>query len=672
MRRRIDIPLIAILALAAFLRLWNLDAGEFKFDEARVSNLAAHWIDGGALPLTGMTSSTGIANPPLTVYLIALPVLLSRDPLAVTAFVALLNVAGVWATYALGCRFWDRTTGRVAAALLAVSPWAVFYARKVWAQDLLLPLVVLSAALLLAWAVEARRWALAGAVVAVAALVQIHFAALALAPVLLLAVLLTVALRPTHRRLAWWGPPLLAGLAAGALLYAPYLAFDARHGWANVRGILSVARGPSTTQWNALRYALLNVGGREIHALAGPERYEQYLSSVLDLRYWPARIEEGLLVASALYLLLRLWRLRARRPSFLRDGVLLLWLCVPVLFYLRSRSPVYPHYLVPLYPAPYLAIGAAAHDLLRRSTSRLQVGRLVRGLAALLGAILVAWQVHLSLSIYAFVERYETPGGAGTPIAILRQVSATLRSHAREWGGGRAIVYCPGDDPATQECPAFFEFVAGRAVEVRFVDQEAGLLYPAARTDTLLVLSPGADRVANAIAPYAAALPGDTVWLRERSGAYRFYRLPAGQAPRPPVRPSTGALPLDNGVSLLGYGLSGEPAPGEALQLSLYWQVRALPDSPPGQGYSFANHLLTLEGLRVGQRDGEGYPVAYWREGDTVVSWFEIAVDADAPPAPYVLRTGMYIYTPPDHFRPVYVLDPTGHPVSDAADWIVN
>ena len=156
--------LTAILVLAAFLRLWNLGATEFKYDEARVSNLAAQFIDTGVPPLRGMGSSTGIDNPPMAIYLMSLPVLLSRDPLLVTAFVAVVNVVGVWGCYWLGRRYWGSGVGLLAALLLAVSPWATFYSRKVWAQNLLLPCVILFFALLYAWFVDRVRWALSGAI----------------------------------------------------------------------------------------------------------------------------------------------------------------------------------------------------------------------------------------------------------------------------------------------------------------------------------------------------------------------------------------------------------------------------------------------------------------------------------------------------------------------------
>ena len=304
------IALTVILLLAAFLRFWNLDASEFKYDEARVCSLAADFVDTGIPPVRGMGSSLGIDNPPLTIYLMSLPVLLSRDPLVVTGFVALLNVIGVGACYWLGRRYWGVGTGLVAAALLAVSPWAVFYSRKVWAQNLLLPFVILYSALLLRWIVEGRRWALSGAIISLAALIQIHMATVALLPLLGLALLLTFVSRLRRREAVLPWSPLIVGIAASILMYLPYLAFDAFTGWGNVRTFLEMMESPAQFRWQAINYALLNIGGREIHALAGPERFKEFLDSIVNLNYWPDRIEELLAIASLVYLMIRLWRER--------------------------------------------------------------------------------------------------------------------------------------------------------------------------------------------------------------------------------------------------------------------------------------------------------------------------------------------------------------------------
>jgi 4-amino-4-deoxy-L-arabinose transferase-like glycosyltransferase len=667
--RHVILP-IAILVLAAALRLWNLDATEFKYDEARLANLAAEFVDTGVPPLRGMGSSAGIDNPPLAVYLISLPVLLTRDPLFVTAYVVVVNLVGIWGAYALGRRYWGTGVGVMASALLAASPWAVFYSRKVWAQDLVLPFVILTFALFLGWSVGGRRWLLSGAVVALAALTQIHFATLALLAVIGIASILTLLLRPAYRRIAWWGWPLLLGLGGSALLYAPYLVFDARHGWANARALVQTLSGPAAVDWNAARYALLNIGGREIHALAGPERFRQFLDTTVNLRYWPDRVEEALVLACAAYLVVRTWRHRRDGRQVLRDGTLLLWLIGPTAVLLRSRNPVYPHYLLPLYPAPYLVLGIGANDLLR-AVRRQRLRQLAYGSAGVLGAALIAWQAYLSVSIYAFVERHDTPGGAGTPVAILRRVSSTARRLASAWSGGQAIGYCPGDDPAVDECPAVLSFMLGRAVDLRFVDDHASLLFPASQEDTLLIVAPGESRAADALPAYADLLPGEPVWLREDRGAYRFYRLAQGRVPHPPTVPTGAPVELENGVQLLGYDVSSPVAPGQTIQLTLFWRVAALPSDPPAQGYRFANHLLAANGQRVGQHDGPGYPVYHWRVGDALLSWFDISVAPDVGPGPFALRTGMYVYSPPDQFVPIRTLSQDGS-LSDAVQWPIR
>lgn len=666
------ISLVAILGLAAFLRLWNLDATEFKYDEARVCNLAARFVDTGIPPVRGMGSSTGIDNPPLAVYLMSLPVFLSRDPLVASAFVALVNVLGVWGCYALGRRYWGRGVGLLAALLLAASPWAVFYSRKVWAQNLLLPWTLLFFALLLAWLVDGKNWALGGAIVALAALTQIHFATLAFVPVFALLLLVTLIVRIKRRQMAPLWKPLAVGIGVSALLYAPYLAADALTGWKNVGTLLATVKAPAQMHWEALRYALLNVGGREIHALAGPQRFREFLGGILNLSYWPDRVEEGLVVAGSFYLLLRWWRQRRHRPSFGRDGLLLLWLVTPSLFFLRSKSPVFPHYLIPLYPAPYLALAVAAVDLAGAAPSLTRAWKAFTLLGGLSVAAIVSWQIYLSLSIYAFVEKHDTPDGMGTPISVYREIAHTMERYAEGWHNRQVVMLCPGDDPNFDECPAVFGFMASRSLDLRFVDGNSALLFPRSEADTLVVLAPGDSIAAAELPRHAQQLSDQSVSLREGTGEYRFYRLPAGYTPLPPVQPEGGPAHLANDVWLLGYELSPSPTPGEATRLALYWQVGAIPASVPAQGYSFANHLLAAGGERCAQKDGPGYRAHLWRAGDVVLSWFDMIVAADAPPPPYHLRTGMYVYTPPDQFTTIPIVDAEGRPIADAIEWPVE
>jgi hypothetical protein len=97
-----------------------------------------------------------------------------------------------------------------------------------------------------------------------------------------------------------------------------------------------------------------------------------------------------------------------------------------------------------------------------------------------------------------------------------------------------------------------------------------------------------------------------------------------------------------------------------------------MPLDPPAQGYRFANHVLAGDGQRVGQHDGPGYPVERWRTGDTLATWFDISIDDGAAVGPYTLRTGMYVYTPPDQFASVRILGPSGEAGAETVEWTIR
>ena len=517
--------LAAILALAAALRFSRLGAVAFTFDAAAVSNLAAQWIDEGRLPLQGMVSSTGFRNPPLAVYLISLPLLFSRDPLALTGFVIALNLAAVLGAFWLGRRYWSLAVGLLAALLFAVSPWAVQHSRGVLGQDLLAPGVVLLMIFTLAWFVDGRRWMLTAALATLAALIQVHLAAIALAPVLLMLVgweLIEQRRRGAAARL--W-QPLALGLLLGALLFLPYLVADAQQGWTNVRGFLG-QDGAGGVQGQVFDLALLNVGGRNIHALAGPARFREFLSGLPIAAYWPDRLQELLVAASALFLGVRLLRRRDQTRQARSNAVLLLWLATPVLFFLVFSAEVQLHYLVVLYPAPYLALAAAAVDLYRLLAGRIWLRRalVTVGGASLFG--LVLWQITLVNAIYRFVDLRDTPDGWPTPARIVRDAAQTLSQYASLNPDSEVIVLCQGQVPEWDECPAVWTFFASQLPNARVLDyDDPGFRVYQEAEDALFLLTPGDSLAATELPQLAQALPEAGVALRENTGAYRFYTI---------------------------------------------------------------------------------------------------------------------------------------------------
>jgi hypothetical protein len=97
---------------------------------------------------------------------------------------------------------------------------------------------------------------------------------------------------------------------------------------------------------------------------------------------------------------------------------------------------------------------------------------------------------------------------------------------------------------------------------------------------------------------------------------------------------------LANGVELLGW----EDGPA----WTLIWRVGYI---PPAADYHFFNHAAAA------QADGAGYPARYWRDGDRVISFFDL--DSGGGP----VRVGMYEYPSVTN---VPVMDAAGNPYSDA------
>ena len=134
LRRRADLlALLLILFAAAAMRLGRSGVVEYFHDDAMLTTLALEMAAGERFPLTGILSSTGIPNPPTSVYVMAIPFSLSSDPNAAIHFIMLLNVGGVGLLWLMARRYFGRRAALIAGLAYAVNPWAVLFSRKIWA-----------------------------------------------------------------------------------------------------------------------------------------------------------------------------------------------------------------------------------------------------------------------------------------------------------------------------------------------------------------------------------------------------------------------------------------------------------------------------------------------------------------------------------------------------------
>lgn len=132
-----------IIIVTAFFRVTNLDIIEFKIDEASNLLLASLPIFGSSFAPGGIVTSIGILNTPLFNYLLFPILLISLKPQAVVFFIALANSMANGFFYLTIKKYYNNTLAVITTLLIAFSPWAILFSRKIWPPDLIFPFFII-------------------------------------------------------------------------------------------------------------------------------------------------------------------------------------------------------------------------------------------------------------------------------------------------------------------------------------------------------------------------------------------------------------------------------------------------------------------------------------------------------------------------------------------------
>ena len=612
------LALALVLGVAAFTHLARLDLIEFKADEAQVAALALSAAQGHWPAASIPTSNGGLDNPPLPLYLFALPALFSRDPAWQAAVSGCLDLAAVLLTFVAGRRHFGDRAALAAAAFYASAAYPVMFARKL-AGPYLQPFF----AALLLWALlaiahrpprspqparigvrEPSRWLWASAVLALGALVQIHLGALLLAPVL--AVLLAV----DTRRGRSWQPLLSAAIGAAAVtaLFAPYLVFEVSQRPGFFAQVGSYVRGSPGWTLEAFRFVWTTISSPGYGDLTGAA------SGLFNAETWPA-LYVTLLggIAAVGGLAVALWRWRDRCCLTLAVFVVL-----PLVLTLHHGPGLQIHYFAFLLPALFLLAGIG-FDALLRATPKLRLP----GFAAL--GLLLAVQAAGFRHFTQFVERHALPDSYGLPLAYQER----LFDQASRLAGGRRIV--AGATSRDREEPAKY-FLSGLAgVEA---DANEGLLLPA-KGGVYLTFNRGtaaAHAVESAIAPsYTEPLPGSV-------SQAAVYDLPPDSLQA--VAQGVGAVPAPENAWANGVRLVAVAAP-RALpaQLATLWQVTA----PVDASTLFFSQVVDDASKQWFDHDATPAPASEWQPGDGLLLLTPATVPPAAPRQEYWWSAGMYV-----------------------------
>jgi 4-amino-4-deoxy-L-arabinose transferase-like glycosyltransferase len=444
----------AALAVGAWLRFSHLGLLEFQGDEAYAASLALEFVKQGQFPSAGLMSSVGVTNPPLFIYLLIPLFAISVNPVSVACCIAALGLLAVAACWWIGRKYYGPVAGVVAAAFFAVSPWAVVYSRKIWAQDFV---PVFATATM--WAVHAvcigrKPKAIFWCILLPLCVLQIHFSGLALSAAVLVI-------------LAWLRPRIDWRFAAGGVVVAlvlmiPYLQLQSRTGWVDFKQAMNAVGGGQ--RWEQLH-------GVTTHPVTGyrlPSK--QYLSYALAIMNG-GRIEDVLgVAASAEFDRAQVWQNKGKgKPLYFTESqrpvgfllllqrlafvaafvwlaveavkhvrgwkvaddagrvawILILWFVVPLGVFTLTGLWTYLTYFVILYPVHFLASGWLA---------RQTVYRVKPAVTYIAVAVFVAANVLFLLDYYAFVGRNGGAQGTfGTALGTKQQAARFLA----EQGGGR-------------------------------------------------------------------------------------------------------------------------------------------------------------------------------------------------------------------------------------------
>ncbi len=430
----------SILCLSAFLQFYRLDSLQsFHGDEGSLVLAVRALVLQHQPPAYGLALAVGSAHlGPLFDYLIALPLWLSGfNPTAAVALNGVCQVIAVGLCCGLLARHGGgRVAGLVGALVLATAQEVVYYSRFLWPN--MLPCLVL----LMFWSLlalsEGRQYHLALLGVWLGIALQLQPTAVLLLPFL---TLYFYVFRPQLgcRRYA------LLGLLALLALFAPSIIHDVTHGLVETRAWLAYSHhgnggtravGPTLARVLLLLQRL--VGVRQ----PGPAAV---LGMVLLLGVSAkATLPSGGMRAHSTIAGARVGGAPLARLLLLYSGVYLAG-------YLFFGSQLRPHYAMPLFPVPALALGLLAGRLPALHMvggPRTIVPQAVRGAAVVLALILAGSNVAHTWQASFLPDRFQItlrPDRSNLiTLAQMRQVSAFIVLQA---GGQRFnLLFTAPDD----------------------------------------------------------------------------------------------------------------------------------------------------------------------------------------------------------------------------------
>jgi hypothetical protein len=182
-----------------------------------------------------------------------------------------------------------------------------------------------------------------------------------------------------------------------------------------------------------------------------------------------------------------------------------------------------------------------------------------------------------------------------------------------------------------------FNLVAhGEPPPVRWFNATQALVFPQGGMEPARYFLPASAKMAGTL---RSLLPNDSERFLAPGGDLSFEivrTLAEAPVPQHPL-----VVALGDQVQLLGYDtLTSTAQAGQPLNLRLSWSVLTNPD--PRRAWTWFVHLVDRRGMKWATWSGQGFEVADWRPGDTVIQNVSLDVLFDLPDLDYHLEMGMF------------------------------
>lgn len=480
---------LGVVLLALLFRISYLATIEFKADEAIALFLSAKPLFGDGFAVGSSVSSVGIINPPLFVYLLSPFTFISIDPQFISGIIGFLNAVSVGAFFLIIKKYYGQKTAVFASLLFAVSPWAIIFSRKIWTQDLILPLFIPTLYALHKIIIDKKSayWFLYALLTVL--LLQLHQSLIFFFIPLNVFLLLQ---KPSYKKFY-----IFLGLLIGLLPLIPYLTFAARD---NFLG---------STNPNPRFYAYsLQLFMRPFQIMHQGDFFPLFGNDVVQFAKENYFLYKLRVLFYAEYLLLPLgiivfWKKFKQIRMLVYATVFL-----PFLYLLFRINPEM-HYFIILLPLLFLFLGTAFSYLYNKTI-------FLRYLSTTLFALLITLSVFFNFSFFTFIVKNQ--GLQGTYGKIFTQTDQTIKKQIQQFEGIKDYNEI-----------LLLKFVPENAV----VDATSLLLFDRAQTkdnlyklDEKMMKTPVDPRVEYEVLAYYTAFPpthDDVITLRQKNKTIPSY-----------------------------------------------------------------------------------------------------------------------------------------------------